>query len=69
MKFEEDNWREKDSMKETFVSVKARKERNEEEKEKYYLYQWLTCIGLYKLSRVEQVSKISSHTWSIIFFY
>jgi predicted branched-subunit amino acid permease len=41
MKFEEDNWREKDSMKETFVSVKARKERNEEEKEKYYLYQWL----------------------------
>ena len=28
-------------MKETFVSVKARKERNEEEKEKYYLYQWL----------------------------
>jgi hypothetical protein len=25
--------------KKTFVSVKARKERNEEEKEKYYLYQ------------------------------
>jgi hypothetical protein len=41
MKFEEDNWREKHSMKEIFVSVKARKERNEDGKEKYYLYQWL----------------------------